>query len=229
MLPRVAEAPLPSQHQAAQGEVSELSQSDNFDINSYSDRLLRLVQVVYAVVIGGSLIYFNEILFPPHCTIEFGALFGVYLSAIMSWTGYHHRMGSFPYTPTKFGVFRLFVDIFIVIMYAYLLFAGSKQGQSIEPYLWGFSIVFFLWFISGLLRCIEHRDWGASELKTLAIFFLCYTFLVPSLFKILISFTGISTFLLNQVFVGFPLITMVIFRVTHDWCRLERRMPQRKL
>ena len=141
-----------------------MSQNKNFDTNSYSDRLLRLVQVVFAVVIGGSLIQFNEILFPPQCTIEFWALFGVYVSAIMSWAGYHHRMNEYPYTPTKFGVIRLFIDIFIVIIYAYLLFAGSGKEQTIEPYLWGFSFVFMAWIFSGLLRCLEHHDWKASKL-----------------------------------------------------------------
>jgi hypothetical protein len=203
---------------------SKLNKNNSFDTNSYSDRLLRLVQVVFAVVIGGSLIQFNYILFPPQCTVEFWALFGVYVSAITSWTGYHHRMNKYPYTPTKFGVIRLFTDMFIVIMYAYLLFAGSGKGQSIESYLWGFSVVFVSWILSGLLRCLEYHDWKASELKMLTLFFLGYSFLVPLLFKVFISCTNTNTILLNQIFVGFPLITMLIFRYLHDWRHLKLRI-----
>ena len=205
-------------------EGKPLKTKRNLTKSVFSDRLVTLVQVVFAVVIGGGLIEFGELLFFPKNTIACYALIGVFLTSVMSWTGYHARMGHYPYTPTKLGVFRLYVDIFIVAIYAFLLFAGTRQGQSIELYLWGFSGVFLLYVVSGWLRCMEHNDWEASELRTLIGYFLGFSLFVPSLFTILICWTDVSTILLNQIFVWLPLVVMLIFRLHHDWIKLPWRI-----
>lgn len=192
------------------------------DTKSYSDRLVTLVQVVFAVIIGGGLIQFHEILFPPKNIVAFWALFGVYVTSITSWTGYHARMNDYPYTHFRLGILRLFADISIVIMYAFLLFAGTRQGQSIESYLWGFSIVFLLYIASGWLRRKEHRDKKASNIPLLAVF-LSFFVLVSSLFTILVRCTCADTVLLNWIFVFLPLLLMVAFRCCHEWAKLNWR------
>ena len=184
---------------------------------------MTLVQVVFAVVIGGGLIEFGELLFFPKNMISCYALIGVFLTSIMSWTGYHSRMELYPYTPTKLGVFRLHADVFIVVTYAFLLFAGTRQGQSINCYLWGFSLVFLLYVVSGWLRCMEHKDWKASKLKMLIGYFLGFSLFVPLLFSILTCYTNISTTLLNHIFVWLPITTMFIFRLCHEWLKLPWR------
>ncbi len=198
-------------------------QNKNMDTKSYSDRLVTLVQVVFAVVIGGGLIEFGEMLFYPNNKITCFALIGVFFTSIMSWTGYHARMEERPYTPTKFGVFRLLIDIVIVGTYAFLLFASTKGGQSIEHYLWGFSTVFLLYIVSGWLRRREHNDPKASNLRLLIKFFLGFSLFVSSLFSILTCCTRIDVILLNQIFVWLPLLTMLIFRIAHDWAPLPWR------
>jgi len=200
-----------------------LSQNKNIDVKSFSNHLVTLVQVVFAVVIGGGLIQFHEFLFPPKNTIASFALIAVYATSIMSWAGYHHRMEEYPYTHTKFGIGRLNVDIFIVVMYAFLLFAGTRQGQSIEPYLWGFSVVFLLYVVSGWLRRKEYNDPKATRLGLLVKFFFAYSLSVPSLFRILNCYTGVSTILLSQIFVWLPLLVMLIFR-SYEWKKLRWRI-----
>lgn len=199
-----------------------MSQNKDIDIKSFSNRLVTLVQVVFAVVIGGGLIQFHEFLLPPKFTIASFALIGVYVTSITSWAGYHHRMEQYPYTHTKLGIGRLNVDIFIVVMYAFLLFASTRQGQSIEPYLWGFSIVFLLYVGSGWLRRREYSDPGASDLKLLIKFFGFYL-LVPLLFRILTQYADVSSIFLGNIFVWFPVSAMLIFRGCHDWIGLRWR------
>lgn len=199
-----------------------MGQNREVDKKSFSDRLVTLVQVVFAVVIGGGLIEFREILFPPKGTIALYALIAVYATAIMSWAGYHYRMEQYPYTHTKLGIWRLFIDILIVITYAFLLFAGTTQ--AIEPYLWGFSVVFLWYVISGLLRCKEYAEPEASRLRLLIKFFYTYSLSVPLLFRILTCYAGVSTILLSQIFVWFPLVAMLIFRWRHEWKELPKRI-----
>jgi len=206
-------------------EGKPLKAKRSLKTNTFSDRLVTLVQVVFAVVIGGGLIQFHEILLPPKVTtITFWALFGVYVTSIMSWTGYHVRMEQFPYTHTKFGIFRLYTDILIVIVYAFLLFAGTRQGQSIVSYLCGFSGVFLLYVVSGWLRCREYNDPKASKLRLLIGFFLGFSLLVPLPFAILTYYTGVSAIFLNPIFVGLPLLTMLILRLWHELIKLPRRV-----
>ena len=204
-------------------EGKPLEAKRNLKTNTFSDRLVTLVQVIFAVVIGGGLIEFGEFLFFPKNIIICYALIGVFLTSILSWTEYHARMEQYPYTPTKLGVFRLQADVFIVGTYAFLLFAGTRQEQSIESYLWGFSVVFLLYVLSGWLRRREHSDSGASRLRLLITYFLVFSLSVPSLFRILICCTDISTFYLNQVFVWLPLLAMLIFRL-HGFCKLPLRV-----
>lgn len=179
------------------------------------------MQVVFAVVLGGGLIQFNDILFPPRfSTIEFWALFGVYATSIMSWTGYHHRITDYNYTHTKSGILRLFTDVFIVIMYAFLLFAGTRQGQSIETYLWVFSIVFLLYSVSGWLRRKEYSDKKASNIPMLLVFLSLFV-AVSLLFTILLRFTCSDVTILNWSFIFLPFLLMLAFRYFHEWRKLK--------
>lgn len=190
--------------------------------NAFSDRLVTLVQVFFAVVIGGGLIEFHEILFPPKNTIAFWALFGVYVTSIMSWTGYHSRIDECPYVHSRIGILRLFTDILIVILYAFLLFAGASGGASIESYLWGFSIIFLLYVVAGCLRRKEYRTKEASKMPLLVVFLIC-SLVVSSLFSILIRYTDLDIIILNWCFVFLPLLMMVAFRWCHEWSELNWR------
>ncbi len=202
--------------------VNQSKQSTYGDKSPFSERLVTLVQVVFAVVIGGGLIEFHEILSPPKNTIAFWALVGVYVTSIMSWTGYHSRMEQYPYTPTKLGIFRLYTDMLIVIFYAFLLFAGTSQNTSMESYLWGFSSVFLLYIVSGQLRRKEYNDKRASKQMLLWVFFGAL-FVVASLFTILIHCTRVDITLLDWIFVFLPLLIMISFRLCHELIQLPWR------
>lgn len=194
----------------------------NANIKFFSDHLVTLVQVFFAVVIGGGIIEFHKILFSPQDTIAFWALIVVFVTSIMSWTGYHTSMGKYPYTHTGFGILRLFFDIFIVIAYAFLLFAGTSQKILAESYLWGFSVVFLFYVISGLFRRWEYRSREASR-TFLLVCFLFSSILVSSLFMIIIRYTELDKSLISRIFVWLPLVTMLTFRWLREWSTIKWR------
>lgn len=188
----------------------------------FSDHLVTLVQVFFAVVIGGGLIEFRQILFSPQNAVPFWALIVVFVTSIMSWTGYHTSMGKYLYTHTGFGILRLFTDILIVIAYAFLLFAGTRQEILAESYLWGFSAVFLLYVISGLFRRWEYRDKEASK-TSLLMGFLISSILVSALFMILLRYMDLDKSLISRIFVWLPLLMMIAFRWLREWSQLKWR------
>ena len=188
----------------------------------FSDHLVTLVQVFFAVVIGGGLIEFHEIIFSPQNAVPFWALIVVFVTSIMSWTGYHTSMGQYPYTHTGFGILRLFSDIFIVIVYAVLLFVGTSQGILSEYYLWWFSAVFLLYVISGLCRRWEYRDKEASKTSVL-VCFLISSVLVSALFMTILRYTDLDKNLMSRIFVWLPLLMMIAFRWIREWSQLKWR------
>jgi len=188
----------------------------------FSEHLVTLVQVFFAVVIGGGLIEFHEILFSPKNTVPFWALIVVFATSIMSWTGYHTSMGKYPYTHTGFGILRLFSDIAIVIVYAFLLFAGTSHEILAESYLLGFSIVFLLYVISGLFRRWEYRDKEASKTSLLVPFFIS-SVIVLALFMIILRYTDLDKSFVSRIFVGLPFLMMITFRWLREWSQLKWR------
>lgn len=199
-----------------------MSQNKDIDPKSFSDRLVTLVQVIFAVVIGGGLIELHDILFSPENAITFWALIVVFLTAIMSWTGYHSSMERYPYTYTGFGIFRLFFDILIVATYVFLLFVGNSKEMLSELYLVGFSFVFLLYIGSGLSRRAEYRDKIASWTSLLVPFFIA-SVIVAVLFIALLRYTHFDKILVSQIFVGFPFLMMIAFRFLREWTHLKWR------
>jgi len=154
----------------------------------YSNSLVILIQVFFAVVVGAGLIEFHSVIFAPQDTIPFYALIVVFITAITSWTGYHASMKKYPYTHTLSGMLRLYCDIFIVVAYSFLLFAGTSKELLAESYLVGFSVVFLLYIGSGLFRRAEYKTKEASETPLLLIFFILST-VVTIAFVLLIRYT----------------------------------------
>lgn len=195
----------------------------------FSVHLVTLVQVFFAVVIGGALIEFNDTIFAPEFSISFLSLLIVFLTSIMSWTGYHTSMGKYPYTHSISGILRLYSDVIIVVVYGFLLFSStdSTDPHNIvlsNSYLFGFSGVFLLYIISGLLRRSEYNDKSASKTCLLRAFFITTLILAVSYPIIYINF-NIDKLLLSQIFIWFPLLLMIVFRWWREWRKLDWRFP----
>jgi hypothetical protein len=56
----------------------------------------------------------------------------VYLTVVLSWVGYHRSISKYPYNQSLWSRVRLGLDIFILVLYAYLAFA-AHETEHILP------------------------------------------------------------------------------------------------
>lgn len=122
---------------------------------------VRLVELLFAVVLGASLIQFHELIFPPKlANPSFWAMFTAYLTAFLCWYGWHEAISAFPYRPLPISKLRSGIEALVVISYAYLLFAASRADISLLGYLWGYVWMFGLTTVGLFVR---RREWGRPE------------------------------------------------------------------
>jgi len=178
----------------------------------YSDKYVRLVDIVFGVVVAQSTAKHSEILFAPQAhPLDFAALLGIYLTVILSWVGYHGSVTKFPYSEAWVGTLRLFADFGIVIVYVYLLRSIAPNGVVLDAYLRGFLLVFVMWIVSGLLRMAEH---GKSASKPGLLFACCFVSLgLWWVYQpLVLRYSGCQAFW-DWLFLCLPVIVMVLFRV----------------
>jgi 5'(3')-deoxyribonucleotidase len=182
---------------------------------------ITFVEIIFTVVIGASILRFNELLFPPACTtLSFWALIVSYFTAITSWFGWHKSTSKYPYTDSGAGRLRSVLDAIIVAAYVALLFFGSKVDELFNLYIWGFFSVFLLYLIVGVIRCIEYHDPTASEIKKIIYHLI-------AMFVIAVAFTVSSTLypqypkVVLWIFVFLPLVIMASFRWFREWHELS--------
>jgi hypothetical protein len=158
-----------------------------------SEHLVRLVQVLFGVVAGQSLLLYRHVITSPfhHWSVAAAiALFSIYMMIVWSWIDWTATMETRPYDfrPHR-GIprgglvcqterFRFYTDIAIVSVYAYILFQVEPlvkdPGADIRYLLLGYPLVFALYLASGILRMLRHGQraskprfilfWGAVYL-----------------------------------------------------------------
>lgn len=145
-----------------------------------SNRVFWVIQTVFGVVIANSLVMYKEVILNPFSKEHLYpaiALFTVYLTVIMSWVDFSFTTLSNPYKftwrPYLAERLRFFVDLLIVVLYAYLLFALGPLVKDNSVNLWNWVLVYFLLFLlylgSGLLRRKKHGK-SASRIGLIIIF-----------------------------------------------------------
>lgn len=137
-----------------------------FRAEPLADYYVRLVDVIFAVTLTQTLvIYRNEIVaFSPRLLIETLAL--VYLTVGLSWVGYHRSIMKYPYNRSAWSGFRVVLDIFILVVYAFLAFAAKEPPKVVM----GLAVVFALYAVDGCARIAEWRDTKVSKPWLSAIF-----------------------------------------------------------
>ena len=132
------------------------------DQQRVSDQLVRLVQVFFALVLGQSLVVFKVVLLDPfsHALAAF-AWGTVFYTIVASWIDWHVVMARRPYdTRQLVDRFRIYSDVAIAVLYAYLLFTIetliNDPGATLVYHLIGYPLVFALYLASGLLRRWVH-------------------------------------------------------------------------
>ena len=120
------------------------------DTTRISDHLVRLVQVVFALVLAQSLFLFRGVVvhpFTPGNQVAAVAMLAVFGTTVMSWVDWHITMVYSPYeTRHRSEKVRLLADLFIVVTYAYLLFTieplVGNPSASLRRHLLGYPIAF---------------------------------------------------------------------------------------
>src|ERR1700723_1682 len=134
-----------------------------------SDQLVRLVQIVFGVVLAQGLVLNKDLILDPFHgrVIATIALVAVYMTTVLSWVDWHTTMELRPYNlnPRNTHILterlRVYVDLFIVIAYAYLIFVIAAHqtddtGRWIGQFVLGFVVIFAAYLLSGIARRIAH-------------------------------------------------------------------------
>lgn len=144
---------------------------------SVDDEYVReLVTILFAVVVGFSIDTYADTIFTDSLHEVFSppwvGIMLVYISIVLSWIGYHFWIIKYSYqTSGVFWILRLFIDIAIVISYAYLLyiirwivspetapdfFLGIDSAGGTMWFLYAYTLVFILYIINDALVVPNH-------------------------------------------------------------------------
>lgn len=122
-----------------------------------SGHFVGLVDIVFAVIVGVSLIGFFDDLKQGEPLLSFDTfvLFVSYVSVVLSWVGYHLSVARTPHTGA-IGYCRFVIDLCILLAYLVLVYFFRSFGVIIFTYL----TLFFLYLVWGCLKMWEHGCWG---------------------------------------------------------------------
>lgn len=202
------------------------SHKDTLFNEKLTQHFVTFVEILFAVVLGSSIWEFRTYLFHPNWqSPSFWALVSVYLTAVTSWIGWHKSTTKYPYTNSRAGYVRSISDAFIVATYVALLFFGSNisfvesEGKrSLGFYLWGFVVVFGLYYVSGVVRKAEY---GEEASKIPLIIKHGVILLLGSIVYMIVSDMLSSNYSwLLWLFLGLPLVVMMIYRWEREWHEL---------
>lgn len=198
-----------------------------------SRQLVRLVDVVYALVLVQGAIYYRHIFtignYFKHAT-RFGpvvlALTLTYFTTIQSFVDYHLASEDQRYrllTKGKRGLdlIRFYLDLVIVGLYSFMLLKfhvlighplmGSSSAD-ISAALWALPGIFLLYFIWGILRAITSDDEQEYAWWLLLIFLGLYAGLAAGYKWI----PGGPSSLRNSSALGAALLLMIVYRVLNS-------------
>lgn len=157
-----------------------------------SDRLVELVQVIFAFVLAQGLGDNRAaLLHPASHVVAVLALLTIYVTTISSWVDWHQLMERQPYRVSVrreseqardrllrlIEHARLWFDLAIVVMYAVLLFLveplATHPDSSLKRFLFVYVVLYVLYVVSGQLRRWAYGSW-ASQIKANAVFLGVY-------------------------------------------------------
>ena len=204
---------------------------DPSDSKRLSDQLVRLVQVVFALVLGQSLVVFKVVLLDPvtHWLAAF-AWSSVFYTTVASWIDWHVVMAHRPYdTRQLLDRLRIYSDVIIAIIYAYLLFTIEPlidtPRATLAYHLVGYPLVFGFYLASGLLRRRVH---GKRASKPLPMIYACVAYAALWYAYVAVrTATWLDMTVLNGIAIGMAVVLMFGYRIYRR--RLAHREELSKL
>lgn len=141
-----------------------------FNIDPLSEAFVRLIDIMFGLTITQGLVLYRDLIVKPALSLEVAALVLVYATIILSWVGYHTSILRYPYNKSPWSRLRLFLDIVILILYAYLVFSV----QNLQNIFLGLASVFLFYVINGLARIREWRDGKVSKPQLSLLFTIAF-------------------------------------------------------
>ncbi|MEQ8851489.1 hypothetical protein [Gimesia sp.] len=185
-----------------------------------SKRIFWVIQTVFSLLLAKSLVQYKVCILDPFSSDYYLTTLGlalVYGTALWSWIDYSFSTIVSPYDFSRgkyFEKIRFFVDLLIVIAYAFLLFSLEKLQENkeanIESLLFCFSLIFLFYFLSGLLRRFRYGR-HASRIKIIIAFWLIFGFLAYAYDYCYSVYPRKE--LLNVVFIILAIFTTILYRV----------------
>ncbi len=115
-----------------------------------------LISTFIAVILGASLIEFNEFLFPPQiASLSFWALITVYYGALATWFGITTIQRTRPYNDTFLSRTRLTFGILHLTSYLALMYFATRLTDSLFAYLWCWVFLYIIMWFSILFRKMD--------------------------------------------------------------------------
>lgn len=115
-----------------------------------------LISTFIAVILGASLIEFNEFLFPPKISsLNFWALITVYYGAIATWFGITTMSRYRPYKDTFMSRTWITFGIFHLTSYLALMYFATRLTDSLFAYLWCWVFLLIVTWLSILFRKMD--------------------------------------------------------------------------
>jgi len=189
-----------------------------------SDQLVGSVQIFFGIVLALGFVINKEILLSPFSKeyfLSFFALLTIVITALLNWIDWHITMNLRPYNFDRmigkriFHELRFVSDIFIIIVYLYILIAITyfinNSYESVSKFIWGYVILFFSYFISGLLRICAYGPL-ASKISLILLFCLSFTALAICYEKYIKYY--FDQYAANLFSIGLVFILVIVYRLT---------------
>jgi hypothetical protein len=172
------------------GTTSEQPTSDDDTrlIQRSSDHFVRMIDVLFALVLGQAFIHYPDAVVHPFARknlVLVCALLLLYYTVVRSFVAWHvtQELGPYrlmgPFKDNNSERYRLYLDLGIVVVYASMLFAAgdlvpADAHDSLAPFLIGFPLIFALYLGSGVLRQWAY-DRSASRPTRIVVFLTLFT------------------------------------------------------
>ena len=180
---------------------------------------MSLVDTIFGVILAEGFVIYQANITNPFLSLQTDfALVVAYATIISSWIGYHRSVSLYPYNPNSWGRIHLSLDIFILVLYAFLIFAA----QTVSTFLLGLFLVFFFYTVTGIIRIVECKDRTVSKYKLNAGFALA--FLLEWYASLSAQKSLISWFLLV-----FAFILVIAYRWIHQKLSSDTKNPKTHL
>lgn len=191
-----------------------------------SGHMVRMIDFFFALVLAQGILRFDDAIQAPwHSNPPvLLALVAIYYTVIRSFVGWHaaieeRRYRLFVAKVRTTELWRVYIDVAIVVVYAYLLINAEPlqedAGNDITALLWGFPVLFLLYGLWGHFRRIA---WGKDgfSLPVLGCFGSAYIVLATLYCTDPFDFGG-SASLANSLALGAALALMVAYRFINFW------------